>query len=179
MHNFLSWTSANLLQCSITLLHITTCTRKIPKHSHPSTSIQNRRCDKSGIEKGKHMRVQEGALHIWILPSTVSLSYFRKPTVVFDSPTCYSVQEKDSKATPPLHLNAPPLRTTNGVYNHWPEETEDHARARDSRPNQTSIQIFLSRTSTNLLQCSSTLHITACTRKMQEHSHPSIYQRPE
>ena len=76
MHNFLSRTSASLLQCSITLLHITTRTRKMQEHSHPSTSRQNKRCDKSGTEKGKRMRVQEGALHVRILPSTVSLPDF-------------------------------------------------------------------------------------------------------
>ena len=62
------------------------------------------------------MRVQEGSsLHIPIHPSTASLSGFRKPGAVFDGPTCYSVQGEDNKANPPPHLNAPPLRTTNGV----------------------------------------------------------------
>ena len=62
------------------------------------------------------MRVQEGSsLHIPIHPSTASLSGFRKPGAVFDGPTCYSVQGEDNKASPPPHLNAPPLRTTNGV----------------------------------------------------------------
>jgi hypothetical protein len=34
---------------------------------------------------------------------------------MFGSPTCYLVQEKDNKASPPPHLNAPTLHKTNGV----------------------------------------------------------------
>jgi len=124
MHNFLSRTSASLLQCSITLLHITTRTRKMQEHSHPSTSHQNKRCDKSGTEKGKRMRVQEGALHVRILPSTVSLPDFANQLQC--SIALHAIQCKKRTARPlhprilTLHLFArqtvlqPPARRDGG-----------------------------------------------------------------
>ena len=143
MHNFVSRTFANVLQCSITL-HTTVCTRKIQEdHSYPSSSVQNKQCDKSEIDKGKQMQVQKGALHKWInLPSMVSLSDFHKLAAVFDSPTCCSVQVKESKATPPPHLNDPTLCTTNGVTTTSLKRWRIMQRARDGPPNQPPCTTF-------------------------------------
>ena len=121
------------------------------------------------------MRVQEGSsLHIPIHPSTASLSGFRKPGAVFDGPTCYSVQGEDNKANPPPHLNAPPLRTTNGVTTTGLKRRRIMQEQETASPPSTSMHTFVTRTSASMLQCSITLHTTMCTRKMQEgHSHPS------
>ena len=121
------------------------------------------------------MRVQEGSsLHIPIHPSTASLSGFRKPGAVFDGPTCYSVQGEDNKASPPPHLNAPPLRTTNGVTTTGLKRRRIMQEQETASPPSTSMHTFVTRTSASMLQCSITLHTTMCTRKMQEgHSHPS------
>ena len=90
------------------------------------------------------MQVQEGALHNRINPpSTASLPDIRKPAAaVFDSPTCYSVQEKGSKAAPPPHLNAPALRTTNGVTTTALKRRRIMQRARDGPPNQHPCTTF-------------------------------------
>jgi hypothetical protein len=119
------------------------------------------------------MRVQEGSLHIQIHPSTISLLGFHKPTIMFDSPTCYSMQEKGNKATPPPHFNTPTLHTTNGVT------TTDLKRQRIVQEQEIALPINIHAQLCLLdirkpLQCSITLHTTMCMRKMQEyHSHPS------